>query len=297
MPDYGRDLEFGIFVIPSADALDDVRAVVSLADRLGLDLVGIQDHPYQRRFVDTFALIAALAAQTERISFFPDVACLPLRRPAILAKTSASIDLLSGGRFELGLGAGAFWDAIVGYGGPRRSPGEALAALDEAIRVIRMLWTGERSLRFEGDHYQLRGVHSGPVPAHQVGIWLGVGGPRSLALAGRAADGWVPSLPSTPVATLAAKHEIIDGAAAAAGRDPSAIRRVANVNGTITGAASEGFLHGPVDQWVDELTELALVHGFDGFVLWSDGDPTDQTQRFAEIAEQVRMAVARERAR
>ena len=178
MPDYGRDLEFGIFVIPSADALDDVRAVVSLADRLGLDLVGIQDHPYQRRFVDTFALIAALAAQTERISLFPDVACLPLRRPAILAKTSASIDLLSGGRFELGLGAGAFWDAIVGYGGPRRSPGEALAALDEAIRVIRMLWTGEPSLRFEGDHYQLRVCTRARCPR----IRLGYG----LVLAGRA---------------------------------------------------------------------------------------------------------------
>jgi alkanesulfonate monooxygenase SsuD/methylene tetrahydromethanopterin reductase-like flavin-dependent oxidoreductase (luciferase family) len=113
---------------------------------------------------------------------------------------------------------------------------------------------------------------------------------------GQAADGWVPSLPSTPRATLAAKHEIIDEAAAAAGRNPAAIRRVANVNGTITGGASEGFLHGPADQWVDELVELALVHGFDGFVLWSDSDPADQTQRFAEIAEQVRAGVARERA-
>lgn len=297
MPDYGRDLEFGIFAIPSAEAIADVRAQVVLADRLGLDLVGIQDHPYQRRFLDTFALIAALTAETERITFFPDVVCLPLRPPAVLAKTAASIDILCGGRFELGLGAGAFWDAIAGFGGARRSPGEALAALEEAIQVIRLLWGGERSLRFDGDHYRLHGIHSGPVPAHPIGIWLGVGGPRALELTGRAADGWVPSLPSTPLESLAEKQAIIDEAARNAGREPAAIRRIANVNGVITDGDSAGFLRGPSSRWVDELAELVLTHGFDSFVLWSDGDPSDQTERFAEIAAAVRETVARERSR
>ncbi len=295
MPDYGRDLQFGVFVVPDADDVAGIVTTVTLADRLGLDLVGIQDHPYQRRYLDTFALIAALAARTERIAFFTDVACLPLRPPAVLAKTAASIDVLSGGRFELGLGAGAFWDAIAGFGGPRLEPGASLAALDEAIQVIRLLWSGERSLRFDGDHYRLAGVHSGPVPAHGIGIWLGVGGPRALALTGRAADGWVPSLPRMPVESLAEKHAAIDDAARAARRDPAAIRRVANVNGRITDGASEGYLHGPASQWVDQLTELALVHGFDGFVLWSDGEPADQTERFAAIAATVRESVAARR--
>ncbi len=286
------DLQFGVFVVPEADRLAEVRAVVRQADELGLDLVGIQDHPYQRRYLDTFALIARLAAETERISFFPDVACLPLRPPAVLAKTAASIDVLSGGRFELGLGAGAFWDAIAGYGGPRRTPGEALAALAEAVEVIRLLWSGERSLRFEGDHYRLAGVHSGPVPVHDMGIWLGVGGPRALALLGRAADGWVPSLPGMPLDSLAGKQAIIDDAAAAAGRDPTSIRRVANVNGLITDGASDGFLHGPPDQWVDQLAELAVDYGFDAFVLWSKGELADQVGRFAEIAAAVRAEVA-----
>ncbi len=286
------DLQFGVFVVPEADRLAEVRAVVRQADELGLDLVGIQDHPYQRRYLDTFALIARLAAETERISFFPDVACLPLRPPAVLAKTAASIDVLSGGRFELGLGAGAFWDAIAGYGGPRRTPGEALAALAEAVEVIRLLWSGERSLRFEGDHYRLAGVHSGPVPVHDMGIWLGVGGPRALALLGRAADGWVPSLPWMPLDSLAGKQAIIDDAAAAAGRDPTSIRRVANVNGLITDGASDGFLHGPPDQWVDQLAELAVDYGFDAFVLWSKGELADQVGRFAEIAAAVRAEVA-----
>ena len=101
--------------------------------------------------------------------------------------------MLSGGRFELGLGAGGFWDAIEAYGGPRRSPGGALEAIAEAVEVIRKVWSGDRNLRFEGQHYRLRGAHSGPVPAHPIGIWLGVTGPRALKLTGQVADGWVPS--------------------------------------------------------------------------------------------------------
>lgn len=295
MPDYGRELQFGVFVIPEAALLAQALTVTELADRMGLDLIGVQDHPYQRRFLDVFTLMTFLAARTDRVSFFPDVACLPLRPPAVLAKMAASADIVSGGRFELGLGAGAFWDAIAGYGGPRRSPGEALGALEEAISVIRLLWSGERSLHFDGDHYQLAGVHSGPVPAHPIGIWLGVGGPRALDLLGRTADGWVPTLPATPAESLGAKNEIIDGAALDAGRDPSDVRRIANVNGAITDGPSEGWLHGPAEQWVDELTNLSLVHGFDSFVFWSQGEPLEQTRRFSDVAAAVKVAVTQER--
>lgn len=295
MPDYGRELQFGLFVVPNAESFAASTDLVLEAERLGLDLIGIQDHPYQRRFLDTLAFIAHLAAHTERITFFTDVVALPLRPPAVLAKTAASLDVLSGGRFELGMGAGAFWDAIEGYGGSRRTPGEALRALEEAITVIRMLWSGERGLRFDGEFYQLKGVHSGPTPVHDMGIWLGVGGPRALALTGRLADGWVPSIPNMPVDSLAAKHAIIDDAALAAGRSPSDIRRIANVNGVITDGPSEGFLNGPVDQWVEELSRLALDLGFDSFVFWSQTDATDQVAKFGRVANEVRAAVAASR--
>jgi alkanesulfonate monooxygenase SsuD/methylene tetrahydromethanopterin reductase-like flavin-dependent oxidoreductase (luciferase family) len=146
MTDHGREVRFGYFLIPNAadPLLDTAREI----ERLGLDYIGVQDHPYQRRFVDTWTLLSMLAAVTSRVRLFPDVACLPLRPPAVLAKSAASLDLLSGGRVELGLGAGGFWDAIAGYGGPRRGPGEALDALAEAIEVIRKVWSGERNLRF-----------------------------------------------------------------------------------------------------------------------------------------------------
>src|SRR4030095_16383502 len=191
MPDYGRELKFGYFLIPNA--ADPLIAPAQEVERLGLDYIAVQDHPYQRRFVDTWTLLSVIAGATSRVGLFPDVVNLALRPPAVLAKSAASPDVLSGGRAELGLGAGGFPDAVEAYGGPRRSPGEALAALAEAIEVIRKVWSGERNLRFAGEYYRLGGAHSGPVPAHPIGIWLGVHGPRAVQLTGRVADGWVPS--------------------------------------------------------------------------------------------------------
>lgn len=285
---YGRSLSFGVFPTPNAADLTTVLEAVHIADREGLDLVGVQDHPYQRRFVDALTLLATIAARTNRITVFPDVASLPLRPPPVLAKTAASIDVVSGGRFELGLGAGAYWEAIVAMGGARRTPGEAIQALREAIDVIRLMWSDQTSVRYEGEHYRLAGVKPGPQPAHEIGIWLGVYGPRALRLVGETADGWIPSIPSLPIDELNARHNVIDEAALAAGRDPADIRRLANVNGTITDGVSEGFLRGPQDQWVDQLTDLAVNHGIDSFVLWPDGDLTEQTARFAVVAETIR---------
>src|SRR3954468_4914237 len=225
---------FGIFPTPNAADQDQILEQVMIADRAGLDLVGIQDHPYQRRFLDTWSLIAFLAARTERVRFFPDVANLPLRQPAVMAKAAASIDLLSNGRFELGLGAGAFWDGIAAMGGPGRSGPESVDALEEAIEVIRLMWSEERSARFEGEYYTLDGVHPGPRPAHDVGIWLGAYGPRMIRIAGRKADGWIPSIPMRPLEEVASRQRALDEAAEAAGRDPASIRRIANVIGLIT---------------------------------------------------------------
>jgi alkanesulfonate monooxygenase SsuD/methylene tetrahydromethanopterin reductase-like flavin-dependent oxidoreductase (luciferase family) len=114
-----RTLDLGISIVPYADWIDRSRELVRVADEGGLQLVGIQDHPYQRRFLDTIALVGALLPETRRITFFTDVANLPLRPPAVMAKAAASLDLLSGGRFELGLGAGGFQDHIARMGGPR----------------------------------------------------------------------------------------------------------------------------------------------------------------------------------
>jgi alkanesulfonate monooxygenase SsuD/methylene tetrahydromethanopterin reductase-like flavin-dependent oxidoreductase (luciferase family) len=225
------------------------------------------------------------------------VASLPLRHPAMLAKAAASIDLLSGGRFELGLGAGAFWDAIAAMGGPRRSPGEAVEATEEAIALLRLLWSDERSVRFTGQHYRVVGVKPGPAPAHPIGISVGAYGPRMLALIGRLADGWVPSSTYVPPERLGAAQARIDDAAAAAGRDPAAIRRLYNVSGRI-GPVGGGFLDGPPGQWADQLLPLVVETGMDTFVLWPSESPASQLERFAaEVAPALREAVAAHRGR
>jgi alkanesulfonate monooxygenase SsuD/methylene tetrahydromethanopterin reductase-like flavin-dependent oxidoreductase (luciferase family) len=279
---YGRPIELGLSLVPASGDLALHRELAVRADELGLDLIGIQDHPYQWRFLDTWTLIGDLLARTERLRVFPDVANLPLRSPPMLAKQAASLDLLSGGRFELGLGAGAFWEAIGAMGGPVRSGGEALRALEEAIAIIRAFWSGERTIAYAGEHYAVRGLHPGPPPAHQIEIWLGVGKPRALALTGRLADGWVPSLSwATPdrVPELGAR---IDEAAVAAGRDPAGIRRVYNVGGAILEGTTRGLLEGPPEHWVETLTGFATELGFDTFVFWPNDDPRAQLERFAQ---------------
>lgn len=287
-----RQTELGFFPEPRADDLDGLIRRVEYAEAAGLDLVGIQDHPYQRRFADTFALLAFLAARTSSIRLFPDVANLPLRDPAVLAKQAATIDLLSSGRFELGLGAGGMWEAIEGMGGPRRAPGEALAALAEAIDVIRALWSDGRGLRVPGEHYRLAGVHGGPAPAHDVGIWVGGYGDRMMGLIGAKADGWVPSMAYLPPSALPPKTALLDDAALRAGRDPRDVRRVYNVGGMITDVAEprDDAIVGPVSMWVDRLLAIAEEHRIDAFVLWAGGDVDEQLRLFAEeVAPAVRV--------
>jgi alkanesulfonate monooxygenase SsuD/methylene tetrahydromethanopterin reductase-like flavin-dependent oxidoreductase (luciferase family) len=295
-------VRFGISVVPATERLDRIRELVRAADDAPLDLVGIQDHPYQHHFLDTWSLIPTLLAETKRVSFFTDVANLPLRPPAVMAKAAASLDVLSGGRFELGLGAGGLPDPIAGFGGPRRAPGESVEALEEAIDVIRLLWSEERSVSFEGKHYRLDDARPGPRPAHPIGIWLGAFKPRMLRLVGRKADGWVPSLGVLGREELRAGNERIDAAAERAGRDPGSIRRILNLQGLIgersAPARSElpvGYLageppSGPPEWWVETLAGF-VDDGFDTLVFWPvDGTPGQVELLAGEVAPHVRGA-------
>jgi alkanesulfonate monooxygenase SsuD/methylene tetrahydromethanopterin reductase-like flavin-dependent oxidoreductase (luciferase family) len=271
---------------------------VRIAEREGLDLIGIQDHPYQRRFLDAFALIASLLAQTDRLRFFPAVANLPLRHPAMLAKLAASLDVMSGGRFELGLGAGAFWDAIGAMGGPVRSPGQSVQALEEAIAILRRAFAGERGIEFAGRHYTLDGFNPGPPPVHDIGLWMGAYKPRMLGLTGRLGDGWLPSLGNAPPEAIPEMRRRIDEAAANAGRDPDEIRGIYNIGGEIVDGPARGLLHGPPDHWIETLTEFTVELRFDAFLLGPAGDAVGQIERFArDVVPGVREAVGGSRRR
>jgi alkanesulfonate monooxygenase SsuD/methylene tetrahydromethanopterin reductase-like flavin-dependent oxidoreductase (luciferase family) len=269
----------GVFVVPDALEPDLTVDQIVAADRARLDLVGVQDHPYQRRFFDTWTLLSYVAARTERITLLPDVINVPLRQPAVLAKAAASLDLLSGGRVELGIGAGAFWDAIEAMGGPRRTPGESVTALEEAMRIMRAFLDMERSVSVEGAYYRANGAKPGPAPAHRVGLWVGAYGPRMLRLTGRLGDGWLPSLGNLSPDEVAARHEVIDEAARRAGREPGDIVRAINVGG------------GDPARWLDpeRVAELAGRLRFDALIVSIPAeDPIDYIGRLGETAAGLR---------
>ena len=294
MTDYGRPLAFGSFITPAAGSLSAVTELVATTERAGLDMATFQDHPYQPSFFDTWTLLSYLAAKTERITLAGNVLNLPLRPPTVMARSLASLDILSGGRIELGIGAGGFWDPIVAMGGRRLTPGQSITALSEGIDIIRGLWDTSDKTRFayEGEFYSSVGAKRGPAPVHDMEIWIGALKPRMQRLIGTKGDGWVPSLGYLgDMSNYSAGNEIIDGAALKAGRDPKAIRRMLNINGQLTNVAGANPLVGPPKKWIDDLTEMALVHGVDTFILGGD-DPRMLEILGQELAPAVRENVA-----
>jgi alkanesulfonate monooxygenase SsuD/methylene tetrahydromethanopterin reductase-like flavin-dependent oxidoreductase (luciferase family) len=281
VPDYRHDLQFGAFIVPVARQADAVVELSRLADVAGLDIVSFQDHPYQSAFLDTWTLLSVVAAATTNVRVAPNVANLPLRPPVVLARSAASLDILSGGRVELGIGAGTYHDALVALGLPRLTAGQSVDALAEAVDVIRAIWRAEGPVHHDGTHFQLDGVESGPPAAHDIEIWLGAYKPRMLRLTGAKADGWLPSQGYIDMEKLPELNARIDAAAEEAGRPPEAIRRMLNINGSL-GA--------------EQLAELTLSTGMSAYILMVSS--ADDLQRFAEeVAPATRELVAEARGR
>ena len=261
MPDYGRPIEFGTFITPSALDPERTVALALATEEAGLELATFQDHPYQPRFLDTWTLMSWVGARTSRIRVSANVHNLLLRPPAVLARAAASLDLLTGGRVVLGLGAGGFAQAAEAMGAPRRTTAESGDALAEAITVIRELLDTDAAggVFLDHEHHPIRGAKRGPAPVQRpIPIWLGVLRPKGLRLVGRAADGWLPSLGRLEHggASLDAAHAMIDAAARDAGREPRDIRRLLNV--------------GPQQARPDVLADLATRHGVDTFIVAGD---------------------------
>ena len=292
---------FGLSITPYSSNVDSIFKLAKTADDLGLDIIGIQDHPYNGSFFDTWTLISALAASTKRIRYFSDVSDLPMRPPAILAKTAATLDIITKGRIELGLGTGAFWDAIQSWGGSRRTPGEAVTAYEEALQVIRLIWNygkGRSRVSFPGKYYQLENAQAGPSPYHKMSIWTGGVGPRMMSVIGKLTDGWVVPLSTNMSGNeIKIRQKMIDESARKNGRSPQSIRRIAQLVGVIDereiSEKSEKkpfFLHdrspfiGSVSHWVDWLTSSYKELGLDTFIFWPsvEGDEENQVRIFAQ---------------
>lgn len=228
-------MRFGVHAGPQLCTVDDLRAVWRLAEDRGFHWISVWDHFYPAQFqghegpcLDAVATHTALACETSRVRVGCLVYCVAYRHPAVLAKALATIDHLSGGRMECGLGSGWHEPEFRAHGIPFLEARERLRQLEEAVTIVRSLWS-ERQTTFEGRHFRLEGAFGEPKPLQErPRIWIGGGGEKVLLrLVARHADGW--NIPFVGPETFAAKREVLDRWCEREARDPAAIVRTVNL--------------------------------------------------------------------
>jgi alkanesulfonate monooxygenase SsuD/methylene tetrahydromethanopterin reductase-like flavin-dependent oxidoreductase (luciferase family) len=298
-----RDAVFGFGAHSGTSEAPELLRMAQQADRDGLDIFSLSDHPYLGGRLDAYASIGFILGRTQRLAGFANVTNLPTRPAPLLARTVTSLSALSGGRIVLGMGAGGLWDRIADMGVARLSPGQAVDAFEEAIVLVKMLAGGGPPVTYQGHHYRVHQIEPAPGPAPAV--WTGSVGRKSLAATGRVADGWIPGHAADWLSPrYRASRPVIDEAAAAAGRDPGDIRTVFNFPGQITDQPLSAprdrdgrWIGGSVGQWADELTGAVLEHGASGFMLFSPPGGTPDTRSLArwtkEIVPAVREAIGK----
>jgi alkanesulfonate monooxygenase SsuD/methylene tetrahydromethanopterin reductase-like flavin-dependent oxidoreductase (luciferase family) len=294
---------FGIGVSTAVAAVPGTLELAVQADRGGLDLITVSDHPYYADRLDAYAEIGVLLGRTDRISGLVSVTNLPTRPAAMLARTVTSLSALTGGRIVLGMGVGGLWDDIARLGFTKLTPGQAVRAFEEGIRLVKLLGGGGAPVTFDGEFYQVTALE--PAAEAMPPVWTGSVGPKSLAVTGRVADGWMPGHAADWLSErFRTSRPLIDKAAVDAGRDPAEIATVYNFPGRITAEplartrADDGrWIGGSPAQWVEELTGAVLEHDAAGFVLFGPGgtspDETAVARWAGEIVPAIREAVAK----
>jgi alkanesulfonate monooxygenase SsuD/methylene tetrahydromethanopterin reductase-like flavin-dependent oxidoreductase (luciferase family) len=282
-------VEFGIGVTTAVGAGMDPMQQAHQAEQLGFDLVTVSDHLHgDRPTYETWTLLTWLAAQTHRVKVAPLVLGLPYRHPTVTAKMAEGLQRLSGGRLVLGMGGGGFDPEFVAYGLDQRTPGQKVAALTEALEVMHGVWTGE-PFTFEGDHFRTRDARVSPPPSVRIPIWLGSNGPKALALTGRVADGWNPSLAFNPPEVAKEKRDVLRKAAEDAGRDPDTIVCAYNVGVRIDPNA--GIRPGVVSGTTHQIAEILAGFVRDGFTtlcFWARDDEDEREHLAREVLPAVR---------
>lgn len=276
-----RKLLIGVNVSTSAEPGADPVAYAQAAEALGFDFVSASDHPAGNRpSFEVWTMLTWIAAATSRIAVATRVLGMPYRAPAMVAKMAESLDRLSAGRLILGLGGGYSDEEFRAFGLGVPTPGQKITGLDEAIQIIRGLWSEPR-LTFSGERYHTEDADMEPKPAHRIPIWLGAFGPRALGVTGRLADGWIPSHGFAPPEQIPAMRARIDAAARAAGRDPGDVTGAYNVEVQVGGSPRDGVVAGSPDAVVEQLRGFVEL-GFTAFNVMPAGDPSEQLQRFGE---------------
>lgn len=274
-------LQIGLGVSTSPGPGVDPVAEARLAEELGFDYVSASDHLNgTTASYEPWTLLTAIAATTARIKVLSRVLAVPYRNPAVLAKMAETLDRLSGGRLILGLGGGFVDDEFRAFGLPVPTNRDRVDGVAEQIAIARAIWT-QPSATFEGRLYRLENAVVEPKPEHRIPIWLGMYKRRGLALTGREADGWIPSIGFAPPPVVVGLWEQVRSAARAAGRDPSEITAAYNMLVRV-GDEQPGnvmTIAGPAESITQQLIAFTEL-GFTSFSLVPAGaDRMDQIER------------------
>jgi alkanesulfonate monooxygenase SsuD/methylene tetrahydromethanopterin reductase-like flavin-dependent oxidoreductase (luciferase family) len=284
-------LLLGVGVPASARSADDPLAFAVRADELGFDFVSLSDHPVgSTPTFETWTLLSWIAAATTRVGIAPRVLGIPYRSPGMVAKMAESFDRLSGGRLILGLGAGSADDEHRALGLGVRSPREKTTGLEEAITIVRGLW-GASGFSFEGELYRTEEATIEPKPRRAIPIWLGTFAPRALAVTGRLADGWIPSLSYAGPDVIVGMRERVLEAGRRAGRDPAEITCAYNVELELRrepGGDANRIVGPPA--FVAERIHGFMELGFSAFNLIVGDDPERLDEVAAEVVPLLRAA-------
>jgi alkanesulfonate monooxygenase SsuD/methylene tetrahydromethanopterin reductase-like flavin-dependent oxidoreductase (luciferase family) len=276
-------IQFGLNIPTSAAPGTDPVAAAKNAEQLGFDFVSSSDHPGgSEPSNETWTMLSWIAAATTRIRVATRVLGVPYRTPAMVAKMAETFDRLSGGRLILGLGGGSADDEHRAFGLGVRSPKDKTDGLEEAVTIIRGLWS-EPSFSFDGRLYNTAAAELEPKPDHQIPIWLGTFAPRSLAITGRLADGWIPSLGYASADELVQMRKRLLEAAREVGRDAAAITCAVNLDIRVDARAKgdESLVAGSPEAVAERLGTFAAA-GFSAFNFMLDAvDGGEQAERLA----------------
>jgi len=290
-------------------ALDRAMAFASAAEAAGFTSGWVYDHfigwpdPAIGPVFEAWSLLSILTGRTDRLRLGTMVSCVGYRNPALLAKMAATLDVASGGRLDVGVGAGWYEPEYRAYGFPFDRAADRVGRLEESIDLMRRLWTGDQ-VTFRGKYYEAVDAFCRPRPLQRPNppIWVGGGGEqRTLLVVARQADAW--NLSSASVDEFKAKSSVLDARCLQIGREPGEIRR--SVEQDCVVLESEGELDSVIRKYrhrsgqkASEVmarhlvgtpsTIASRVHsyieaGVEDFALWfSDAPATVMLERFAE---------------
>jgi alkanesulfonate monooxygenase SsuD/methylene tetrahydromethanopterin reductase-like flavin-dependent oxidoreductase (luciferase family) len=232
-------LRFGVHTGPQNCTFDELRQIWSRADESGFWWASVWDHFYPAQSQpdgDCFEAVAshaALAALTKNLRVGCLVYCAGYRNPAVLAKVACTLDHISGGRAEMGIGAGWHDEEFGAYHIPFLSAGQRLKQMDEAATIIKSLWTKDRTT-FQGEHFGVTDARCNPkMVQERPRLWLGAMGEKAMSIVARHADGWNAAF-LTPEA-WGERNSLLSRRLEELGRDPASVIRSVNV-GLVLGA-------------------------------------------------------------